>query len=106
MRGQDQHLTWVDLTNRGERWAIPLLGQGRATTGDVDIDPLGRWIVTQSGGVHAWKLPLDPIFGELPADEFLEEIRSRTNVRVVPDTGQPTGFRITNTHELAAAGDH
>jgi len=80
---------------------LPVPEEGRRVTFDVFIDPRGRWIASRHNSrIIVWRLPLDPLFRELPYDALMAELRSRTNVRVVPDPNSTTEFIVTNTTEL------
>jgi hypothetical protein len=82
----------------GRRWLLPAPGASRRNTYRLRVDPHGRWIISQHPDqLQAWRLPLDPIFGEPGLDELRDLLRARTNVRVVPDPEQREGFRVTNT---------
>jgi len=47
------------------------------------------------GTIRLWPIPegRPPMYYE--HDEFLDYLRSQTNVRIVPDTSKATGFSIT-----------
>ncbi len=66
----------------------------------VDIDPLGRWIATggQDGTVRIWPMPdlSKPPLHTLPHDELLAKLKTLTNLRVVRDEADPTGWTLTH----------
>ena len=72
----------------------------RGLCADVDIDPLGRWIA--SGGedttVRIWPMPdlSKPPLHTLPHDELLAKLKTLTNLRVVRDEADPTGWTLTH----------
>jgi len=79
-----------------QHWQLPALGNGRALTRDLYFDPRGRWLICiHAEDYVAWSLPLDPLYSDLDAETFLTTARGLTNLRVVPDTGEASGFRIT-----------
>lgn len=91
----------VFQVNNGQKWTLPVPGEGQRFTQDLWLDPLGRWLISMHPDEFiAWNLPLDPLFGEPEYGEILESLRSLTNVRVVPNATKTTGFRITNTSDL------
>jgi len=61
--------------------------------GHVEIDPLGRWIL--SNGTF-WPMPdLDqPPLHTLPLEELIAKLHSLTNFRIVPDPESPTGWKL------------
>ena len=67
---------------------------------DVELDPLGRWIA--SGGedttVRIWPMPdlSKPPLHTLPHDELLAKLKTLTNLRVVRDEADPTGWTLTH----------
>jgi WD40 repeat protein len=72
-----------------------LLGHER-TVNHLAISPDLRWIASSSadGTIRLWPMPdLDkkPLY-TLPYEEFLDRLRSFTNVRVAPDEESPTGY--------------
>jgi WD40 repeat protein len=72
-----------------------LLGhQGAIWTVDVSADD--RWIGSagDDGDVRLWLMPEGRPFHTLPYREFIDRLRSLTNVRVVEDQDSPTGYRL------------
>jgi WD40 repeat protein len=72
-----------------------LLGHER-TVNTLAISPDLRWIASSSadGTIRLWPMPdLDkqPLH-TLPYEDFLDRLRSFTNVRVAPDEESPTGY--------------
>jgi hypothetical protein len=61
--------------------------------GNVAIDPLGRWVL--SNGTF-WPMPdLDqPPLHTLPLEELVAKLHSLTNFRIVPDPEGPTGWAL------------
>jgi hypothetical protein len=61
------------------------------------FDPLGRYVASFdfSGSLCLFPIPTGRPVQQLPTEEFLDHLRSQTNVRIVPDKSQPTGFRVT-----------
>ena len=75
-----------------------LFGQeGHAAVG-IYFDPAGRFLAsTGEGGegtIRLWPLPKGRPPLSRSHDEFLEYMRSQTNVRAVPDPEAKNGFRI------------
>ena len=67
---------------------------------DVDIDPNERWVA--SGGsdttVRIWPMPdlSKPPLHTLPHDDLLAKLKTLTNLRVVRDEEDPTGWTLTH----------
>jgi WD40 repeat protein len=63
----------------------------------VRVDPTGRFVASTSedGTVRIWPMPEGPPLHTLALEEFLEKLRSLTNVRIVADAATSTGYRIT-----------
>ncbi len=68
--------------------------------GDVDIDPRGRWVASGSADttVRIWPMPdlSKPPLHTLPHDELLAKLKTLTNLRVVRDEEDPTGWTLTH----------
>jgi WD40 repeat protein len=72
-----------------------LLGhQGAIWT--VDVSPDDRWIGSagDDGDVRLWPMPEGRPFHTLSYREFVERLRSLTNIRVVEDQDSPSGYRL------------
>ena len=67
---------------------------------DVDLDPLGRWVASGSEDttVRIWPMPdlSKPPLHTLPHDELLAKLKTLTNLRVVRDEADPTGWTLTH----------
>jgi WD40 repeat protein len=65
---------------------------------DVSFSPDGKWLA--SGGedkkIRLWPVPdgSKPPFHTLPREELLSKLRALTNLRVVPDPGSGTGYKV------------
>jgi WD40 repeat protein len=66
----------------------------------LDIDPLGRWVV--SGGVdntiRLWPMPdlTKPPLHTLPREELIAKLKTLTNVRMAHDPDSSTGWTLTH----------
>jgi WD40 repeat protein len=82
--GEEPHML---LGHEGRIWSI-------------DIDPLGRWIATggEDTTVRIWPMPdlTKPPLHTLPHDELIAKLKSLTNLRVVRDDEDPTGWTLTH----------
>jgi WD40 repeat protein len=72
-----------------------LYGHTRAVT-SVAVSPDGKWIASGSDDetIRLWPMPDGPPLHTLPYDELLPKLRSLTNLRVAPDGGSATGYKI------------
>jgi WD40 repeat protein len=74
-----------------------LFGHTRQVT-SVAVSPDGRWIASGSddGTIRLWPMPdlTRPPLHALPHDELLGRLRSFTNLRVVPDRGSASGYKV------------
>jgi serine/threonine protein kinase/WD40 repeat protein len=65
----------------------------------LDFDPLGQYLGSMAGArdptLRLWPLPKHPPVQNLDHADFLAHLQSQTNVRIVPDESQSTGFRVT-----------
>jgi serine/threonine protein kinase/WD40 repeat protein len=65
--------------------------------GDVVVHPDGKWIASTElfrPEVRLWPMPEGKPFFTLPYNEFLNRLRTLTNVRVVADNSSPNGYAI------------
>jgi WD40 repeat protein len=78
--------------------SIPHLMLGHKTpVASVLVDPKRRWVASISRSeneVRFWPIPEGVPFHALPRDELLARLRALTNVRVVPDAGSSSGYRL------------
>jgi WD40 repeat protein len=61
------------------------------------ISPHGRWIASASNeSVRLWPMPdvAKPPFHTLPYPELMAKLRALTNLEVVADEAEPTGYRV------------
>src|SRR5262249_14819310 len=72
-----------------------LYGHTRPVTG-LAVSPDGKWIASGSddGTIRLWPMPAGRPLHTLPQDELLTKLRSLTNLRVVPDAGSATGYKL------------
>ena len=92
--GRDGVLNIAEIDGDRE-WTIRVSGEGRSFVLGLHFDPRGRWLLADtSAGWLAWRLPLDPLFRDLPRDEFLARTRDLTNLRVTPDPDEAAAYRI------------
>jgi WD40 repeat protein len=65
--------------------------------GGIAVSPDGTRIATASddGTVRLWPMPEGESLHALPYDEMMERLRGLTNLRMVQDATQPTGYRLT-----------
>jgi len=77
--------------------SVHLLG-GQDSLRELDFSPDGQWIATLLGEgstkIRLWPVPdlKQPPMFRLPRAELLQELRSRTNLRVVKDPGSTSGW--------------
>src|SRR5262249_33084042 len=65
--------------------------------GSVAVDPELRWIASSEGGnpvIRMWAMPTGKPLQTLPYDELLKKLSSLTNVRVIDDAKDPSGYQI------------
>jgi hypothetical protein len=79
-----------------------LLGGDGTLVGEVKFDPSGQYIYSSisredsEGMFRRWSIPKGRPLLELSLSEFLQYLRSQTNVRVVANPEADKGFSITN----------
>jgi WD40 repeat protein len=73
-----------------------LLGHA-SPIGSVAVSPDGRWIASSAVMEHTvrlWPMPKGPPLQTLPYEDLMTRLRAMTNLRVVPDTTSPQGYRL------------
>ena len=72
-----------------------LYGHSRLVT-SVAVSPDGKWIASGSedGSIRLWPMPVGQPLHTLPLDELLTKLRALINLRVVPDPGSATGYKV------------
>jgi WD40 repeat protein len=73
-----------------------LLGH-QSGVSSIAVDPSGKWIVsaeTSNPIVRLWPMPKGESLAALSLSDFLNRVRSLTNVRIVPDDKSSNGYRI------------
>jgi WD40 repeat protein len=73
-----------------------LLYGGSLEVYSIAVSPDGKWIASgsQDGAIRLWPMPEGTPFHTLPYQEILDRLRGLTNLRVVPDEGSATGYRV------------
>jgi len=65
---------------------------------DIAVSPDGRWIAScgEDNTVRLWPMPdlSRPPLHTLPHDDLIATLKSLTNLRVVPDEGSSTGWKL------------
>src|SRR5262249_110893 len=65
--------------------------------GSVAVDPELRWIASSemdNAVIRMWAMPTGKPLQTLPYDELLKKLSSLSNVRVVDDAKDPSGYRL------------
>ena len=72
-----------------------LYGHTRVVTG-LAVSPDGKWVASGAydGTIRLWPIPAGRPLHTLPYEELLTKLRSLTNLRVVPDPGSATGYKL------------
>jgi WD40 repeat protein len=72
-------------------------GNGEGGRSEVAVSPDGKWIASSDGtGTRLWPTPdlSQRPFQTLPFDALMAKLRQQTNMRVVADKSQRSGYRI------------
>jgi len=88
-------------SDRLERSSAPHLlipsSDRESQIGRIAVSPNGRWIATsEPTATRLWPMPdlSKPPLHTLPYDKLMPKLRQQTNLRVVPDRSNRSGYKV------------